>query len=202
MRLLGFPVCSHLSPFLQSLPLQKSIKMTESQWPLQIPSRSRVLCTGASRHQLMLKHSQCTLGDWARSHASSFRSVIAVKIQSLQQSVMSCLSSHWSCSVLLGFSVCFFFWLNSPLSPSVFQGHSHLAVITAHTVYSTILDIGQHNSSGFPGVSDGKESVCNAGDLCSIPGSGRSPGGGHGNPLQYFCLENHLDRAAWRATGP
>lgn len=109
MRLLGFPVCSHLSPFLQSLPLQKSIKMTESQWPLQIPSCSRVLCTRASRHQLMLKHSQCTLGDWARSHASSFRSVIAVKIQSLQQSVMSCLSSHWSCSVLLGFSVCFFF---------------------------------------------------------------------------------------------
>ena len=180
--------------------------MTESQWPLQIPSRSRVLCTGASRHQLMLKHSQCTLGDWARSHAWSFRSVVAVKIQSLQQSVMSCLSSHWSCSVLLGFSVCLFvclfFWLNSPLSPSVFQGHSHLAVITAHTVYSTILYIGQHNSSGFPGGSDGKESVCNAGDLCSIPGSGRSPGGGHGNPLQYFCLENHLDRAAWRATGP
>ena len=37
---------------------------------------------------------------------------------------------------------------------------------------------------------DGKESACNAGDLGSIPGLGRSPGGGHGNPLQYFCLEN------------
>ena len=43
---------------------------------------------------------------------------------------------------------------------------------------------------GFPGGSDGKESVCNVGDLCSIPGLGRSPGGGHGNPLQYSCLEN------------
>ena len=42
----------------------------------------------------------------------------------------------------------------------------------------------------FPGGSDGKESVCNAGDLGSIPGLGRSPGGGHGNPLQYSCLEN------------
>ena len=40
------------------------------------------------------------------------------------------------------------------------------------------------------GGSDGKEFSCNAGDLGSIPGLGRSPGGGHGNPLQYFCLEN------------
>ena len=43
---------------------------------------------------------------------------------------------------------------------------------------------------GFPGGSDGKESTCNVGDLGSIPGLGRSPGGGHGNPLQYSCLEN------------
>ena len=43
---------------------------------------------------------------------------------------------------------------------------------------------------GFPGGSDSKESACNAGDLGSIPGLGRSPGGGHGNPLQYSCLEN------------
>ena len=43
---------------------------------------------------------------------------------------------------------------------------------------------------GFPGGSDGKESACNVGDLGSIPGLGRFPGGGHGNPLQYSCLEN------------
>ena len=43
---------------------------------------------------------------------------------------------------------------------------------------------------GFPGGSDGKESACNAGDLGSIPGLGRSPGGGHGSPLQYSFLEN------------
>ena len=43
---------------------------------------------------------------------------------------------------------------------------------------------------GFPGGSDGEESACNAGDPCSIPGLGRSPGGGHDNPLQYSCLEN------------
>ena len=43
---------------------------------------------------------------------------------------------------------------------------------------------------GFPGGSDGKESACNVGDLGSIPGLGRSPGGRHGNPLHYSCLEN------------
>ena len=45
-------------------------------------------------------------------------------------------------------------------------------------------------ATGFPGGSDGKESVCSVGDLVSIPGLGRSPGGEHGNPLQYSSLEN------------
>ena len=53
---------------------------------------------------------------------------------------------------------------------------------------------------GFPGGSDSNESTCEAGDLGSIPGLGRSPGGGHGNPLQYSCLENPMDRGAWWAT--
>ena len=46
----------------------------------------------------------------------------------------------------------------------------------------------------------GQESACNAGDPGWIPGLGRSPGGGHGNPLQYSCLENAMDGGAWRAT--
>ena len=53
---------------------------------------------------------------------------------------------------------------------------------------------------GFPHGSDGKESTCNAGELGSIPGLGRPPGGGHGNPLQYSCLENPMNREAWGAT--
>ena len=44
-----------------------------------------------------------------------------------------------------------------------------------------------------------KKSACNAGDPSLIPGSGRSPGGGYGNPLQYSCLENPMDRGAWQA---
>ena len=52
----------------------------------------------------------------------------------------------------------------------------------------------------FLGGSDGKELACNAGDLGSIPGSGRPPGKGNGSPPQYFCLENSMDRGAWWAT--
>ena len=52
---------------------------------------------------------------------------------------------------------------------------------------------------GFPDGSEGKASACNAGDLGSIPGSGRSPGEGNGNLLQYPCLENLMDRGAWWA---
>ena len=54
-------------------------------------------------------------------------------------------------------------------------------------------------SEGFPGGSGGKESACNAGDVGLIPGSGRSPGGGNGNSLQYSCLENPIDRGVWWA---
>ena len=53
---------------------------------------------------------------------------------------------------------------------------------------------------GFPGSSDSKESACNSGSLGSIPGSERSPGEGNGNPLQYSCLENSMDKGDWQAT--
>ena len=58
----------------------------------------------------------------------------------------------------------------------------------------------QLNNKYFPGGSDGKASAFNAGDLGSVPGWGRSPGEGNGNPLQYSCLENPTDGGAWQAT--
>ena len=64
------------------------------------------------------------------------------------------------------------------------------------------LSVHSFNFRGFPGGSMGKESACNAGDARDsglIPGWGRSPGGGHGNPLQYSCLENPMDRGAWQS---
>ena len=54
-------------------------------------------------------------------------------------------------------------------------------------------------SLGFPCSSVSKESACSAGDPGSIPGLGRSPGEGNGNPIQYPCLENLMDRGAWWA---
>ena len=53
---------------------------------------------------------------------------------------------------------------------------------------------------GFPGSSVSKESACNSGDPGLISGSGKSPGKGNGNPIQYSCLENPIDRGAWQAT--
>ena len=61
----------------------------------------------------------------------------------------------------------------------------------------TTTSSGSCSLPSFPGGSDGKESVCNAGDLGLIPGSRRSPGEGNGYPLQYSCLENPTDREAW-----
>ena len=52
---------------------------------------------------------------------------------------------------------------------------------------------------GFPGGSDGKEFTCNAGDLGLIPGLGRPPGEGNGYLLQYSCLENSMDKGAWKS---
>ena len=66
--------------------------------------------------------------------------------------------------------------------------------IIMETVYCTI------DSMGFPGGSDGKESVCNLGDQGSIPRSRRSPGKENGNLPQYSLLDNSMDRGAWQAT--
>ena len=57
-----------------------------------------------------------------------------------------------------------------------------------------------HIEMDLPGGSDSKEFVCNVGDMGLILMSGRSPEEGNGNPLQYFCLENSMDRGAWWAT--
>ena len=60
--------------------------------------------------------------------------------------------------------------------------------------------LGLQMVAGFPGGSDSKESACNVGDPGSIPGLGRSPSEGDGNPLQYSCLENSMNRGAWWVT--
>ena len=66
------------------------------------------------------------------------------------------------------------------------------------TVYSNTYS-GNNDTEVLPGGSDSNESPCNEGDPGSIPGSGRFPGEGNGNPLQHSCLENSMGRAAWQA---
>ena len=67
-------------------------------------------------------------------------------------------------------------------------------------VYNKYMCTHTHTYMGFPGGLSSKESTCNSGDVGSIPRSGRSPGGGHGNLLQHSCLENPMNRGAWWAT--
>jgi len=67
-------------------------------------------------------------------------------------------------------------------------------------IHDTMQLLKPTNFVGFPSGSVVKESTCNAGDTGLISGPGRSPGGGHGNPLQYSCLENPMQKGAWQAT--
>ena len=74
-----------------------------------------------------------------------------------------------------------------------------------YTQYLVIIYYGKepekvYINMGFPGGSDSRDSACNTGDPDSVPGLGRSPGEGKGNPLQYYCLGNPIDRGAWWAT--
>ena len=78
--------------------------------------------------------------------------------------------------------------------PQVRELRRCMALGTLRTLAFTLSEM------GFPGDSDGKESACNVGDPDLIPGSRRSPGEGSGNPLQYSCLENPMDRGAWQTT--
>ena len=74
----------------------------------------------------------------------------------------------------------------------------YLPIMTVELAQTPSIQVGcAYQHEGFPGSSDGKEAACNAGDLGSIPGSGSSLGEGNGNPLQYSCLENSMDRGAW-----
>ena len=110
--------------------------------------------------------------------------------------------SGWLVSVCLpvcspsGKEQTYFFSHPERLSPNT-QLQIELAVqLSSLTDHSCWLGM----DMGFPGGSAGKESACNAGALSSIPGSGKSPGGGNGNPLQYSCSDNSMDRGTWRAT--
>ena len=81
----------------------------------------------------------------------------------------------------------------------VAQSRTRLKRLSSSKTYLAFKRIYVHcrEEKDFPGGSDGKASAYSVGDLGSIPGSGRSSGEGNGNPLQYSCLENPIDKGAW-----
>ena len=76
------------------------------------------------------------------------------------------------------------------------SGFSHKVPTLLPSLSSPALHLGRSRGAGL----GGEESACNVGDLSSVPGLGRLPGGANGNPLQGSCLGNPMDRGAWRAT--
>ena len=84
-----------------------------------------------------------------------------------------------------------------PICPTWKSGNHSRLLILPHP--PPVINLHMWVRQGFPDGSDGKESACSKRGLGSIPGSGRSPGGGHDNPLQYSCLKNPMNRGAWWA---
>ena len=105
------------------------------------------------------------------------------------------------CFLFAALFLCSYFCL--PHFFSVFCGFNQAFNIVPFYLFQNISYTSSHFLRccfrGFPGGSDGEESACNAGDPGSIPGSGRSPGEGNGNPLQYSWLENFMNGGAWQA---
>ena len=142
-------------------------------------------------------HSKCSHMLWWQAQSVCF----LLQSYSLLSSLLVEMASH------LSFQKCWTF-----ISPDSLQARDNHGPVLTNEIWRESIrsvwemlndkrDIWNYSSPfGFPGGSEVKTSACNAGDLGSIPGSGRSPGEGNGNPLQYSCLENPMDGGAWWAT--
>ena len=119
--------------------------------------------------------------------------------KSLQSCPTLCNSMQWSlpAPLTMGFSRQEY-WSGLPCPP---PGSLPNPGIEPASIVSPVLS-GEFFTTNFPDGSDCKKPACNTGDLCSIPESGRSPGEGNGNSLQYSCQENPMDRGAWQALVP
>ena len=94
--------------------------------------------------------------------------------------------------------MCIYITVASPTCSKMLYQFGGCKIVSLPGLISIFLIINEIESVlDFRGGLDGKASVYSVGDLGSIPGSGRSPGEGNGNPLQYYCLENPMDRRLW-----
>ena len=161
------------------------------QWKCKIPLSSQM------SFQLILK-------DQPQAHFPSFCLVYSAFLN-----LMCSMMTFCKLFSLIPFLTSFSSHLGQRCSVERQQGRRHGLNLVPHlsTVYlkqvtynflRLQLIISVWDTVGFTGDSDGKESARNAGKLSSIPGSGRSPGEGNGNPLHYSCLENPMDGGAWK----
>jgi len=110
----------------------------------------------------------------------------------VQGTLKSLLQHHSSKASILQHSAFFIVQLSHP-----YMTTGKTITLTRWTFVGKVMSLLFNMLSNFPGGSDSKASVYNAGDPGSSPGLGRSPEEGNGNPLQYYCLENPMDRGAW-----
>ena len=114
----------------------------------------------------------------------------------VQGTLKSLLQHHNSNATILQCSAFFMVQLSHPYIANSLARYLYLACLWEFSEAYLC----HQNIQSFPGGSDSKASACNMGDLGLIPKSGRSPGEGNGNPLQYACLENPMNGEAWQAT--
>ena len=155
----------------------------------------------------MLWWCQSAYKRWKRASGSPGKRVVSLSSCQARKNgaviipLISCLTLLEEMSVVLE-------WMRMPyggtshissLAPGRQPAHSH-ADSSPSTTLDVICNTYSFRSYSSTGGWGSKESACNAGDLGTIPMSGRSPGEGNGNPLQYSCLENPMDRGAWQDT--
>ena len=138
-------------------------------------------------------------GSAATFHLGGSSGILQDKVRILRALVLCSPSKHVFCCTLLTLQwACVNEWslklhcMKQVMSPTLWF-HSYLTRLMAKTLLGVYTGL----TMDFSGGSDGKASACNAGDLASVPGLRRPPGEGNGNPLQYSCLENPMDRGAW-----
>ena len=148
--------------------------------------RSRPLLTRASAGDTQTVKGRCGSVSYTHTHTHTH---VCMCMYFHIFFIYSSISGHLGCFHILAIIN------NAALNIRV---HIHLFELVF--CFRKIYRSGIAGSLGFPGGSDSKESAYNAGDLSSFPGSGRSPGGGNGYPLQYSCLENSMDRGGWWVT--
>ena len=171
---------------------------------LFLPSIFPSIRVFASESGLCIKWPKYSCFSFGISPSNEYSGVISFRIDwfdllAVQGTLKSLLQHHSSKVLILQHSAFFIVQLSHPYTTT-----GKTITLTRRTFFGKVISLLFNMLSrlviGFPSGSENKASACNAGDPGSIPGLGRCPREANGNPLQYSCLENPMDRGAWWAT--